>query len=326
MHHLCGPRRGGAGVQDLRGRRQVTRSRLPLRPLRTSASRAPLPPAGVTGPGQHKRKEAVPWVPPPGCLSPVPASSRAASAGFRRSSRLPAPGLNPALTRKGAASGPPRLRPGRSWEGIFRPRLEVRRGIRSRGWGADRKSRNPGGRGSDGVVSQECAWGLAGPVGPGTRRRRDPAAAPGWAAGPPPSPWNLAGRGAVRRATRWSSIPGPASLQGGGERLRRLEPPRQHESGRRRSTLAAARRAAAAALPALAMRARWGRWLRRGGLGLSGTHLAAKGSLLSTTLPSTCVLKQLPPLPWGPQPAAAGERAAVVGALQGPTQIPAGRP
>lgn len=28
-------------MQDLRGRRQVTRSRLPLRPLRTSASRAP---------------------------------------------------------------------------------------------------------------------------------------------------------------------------------------------------------------------------------------------------------------------------------------------
>lgn len=133
---------------------------------------------------------------------------------------------------------------------------------------------------------------------------RDPAA-PGWAVGSAPLALEprREGSGGEESGTRWSSDPGTAlsRSRAGSERLRRLEPPRQHESGRRRSTLAAARRAAAAALPALAMRARWGRrGSRRGGLGLSGTHLALlAASLLSTTLAIYVCWKQLPPLPWG---------------------------
>lgn len=51
-------------------------------------------------------------VPPPGCLSPVPASSRAASAASGGSSRLPAPGAEPGSHPGRQASGPPRLRAG----------------------------------------------------------------------------------------------------------------------------------------------------------------------------------------------------------------------
>lgn len=92
----------------------------------------------------------------------------------------------------------------------------------------------------------------------------------------------------------WDSGTALSRSRAGGERQRRLEPRRQHESGRRCSTPADA--------PARAMGAPWGRaagrrFGRRRGRLPRASALAAAG-LLCTALAAFSCWRQLPPLPW----------------------------
>ncbi|XP_027975397.1 alpha-(1,3)-fucosyltransferase 4 [Eumetopias jubatus] len=131
-------------------------------------------------------------------------------------------------------------------------------------------------------------------------------AAPGWAARP--AHLALVARSAGTRGeeshTRELRDSGTALSRSrvSGERQRRAEPQRHHESELCCSTPADARREAAA-VPARAMGAPWGPaggWLfaRRGGLGLprSAPALVAVG-LLCTALAAYYCWRQLPPLP-----------------------------
>ena len=85
-------------MQGLRGGRQVTRSRLRLRPLRTSASRAPSLPQASTAPDGKRGRKRFPG-PTPG-----PPFSRARLLSRRRRgfggshATCPRQGVNPALT------------------------------------------------------------------------------------------------------------------------------------------------------------------------------------------------------------------------------------
>ncbi|XP_014690834.3 LOW QUALITY PROTEIN: alpha-(1,3)-fucosyltransferase 4 [Equus asinus] len=168
----------------------------------------------------------------------------------------------------------------------------------------------PGGRAGGGgewaEAQQETSWAWPGRSGRGRSLGSD-GAAPGWAA--QPAHLTLAARPAGTRG-EGSQTRGPldsgsalSRSRASGERQRRPEPQRQHESGRRCSTPADTQRAAGA-LPAHAMGAQWGRraarprGLRRGG-GLPRTvsALAAAG-LLCTALVAYASLGLPPPLSW----------------------------
>ncbi|XP_040486570.1 LOW QUALITY PROTEIN: alpha-(1,3)-fucosyltransferase 4 [Ursus maritimus] len=155
------------------------------------------------------------------------------------------------------------------------------------------------------AARQETPGARAGRAG-GTVEGRD-GAAPGRAARP--AHLALAARPAGTRGeeslTRepWDSGTALSRSRAGGERQRRQEPQRQHESGLRGSTPVDARREAAA-VPARAMGAPWGRAggrrfgrRRSGGLPRSASALAAAG-LLCTALAAYFCWRQLPPLPW----------------------------
>ncbi|XP_062950911.1 alpha-(1,3)-fucosyltransferase 4 [Cynocephalus volans] len=140
-------------------------------------------------------------------------------------------------------------------------------------------------------------------------------AAPGWAARQAPLPVaarpardSREGESGPRAFGFWDR---PSRFGAGGERQRRLQLQRQHESRCRSSTPADARRAAAA-LPARTMGAPRGRAAgrrrgRRRGPGMPGTGLAlAAAGLMCTALAAYAFWGQLPPLPWAsaapPQP------------------------
>ncbi|KAF3823780.1 hypothetical protein GH733_007248 [Mirounga leonina] len=159
--------------------------------------------------------------------------------------------------------------------------------------------------GAGGGAGGNARGGRAGRAG-GTVEGRD-GPAPGWAARPAhlARAARPAGTRGEERQTREPRDSGTALSRprASGERQRRLEPQRQHESGLRGSTPADARREAAA-VPARAMGALWGpaggrRFGRRGcrGLPWSAPALAAAG-LLCTALAAYSCWRQLPPLPW----------------------------
>ncbi|XP_034865346.1 alpha-(1,3)-fucosyltransferase 4 [Mirounga leonina] len=227
------------------------------------------------------------------------------------------------LPGPGAGAGHRDGTPGRSWEGAAgRPgpkarALSARRKARdppaagSRGAGAGARAARPpspgalGRVGAGGGAGGNARGGRAGRAG-GTVEGRD-GPAPGWAARPAhlARAARPAGTRGEERQTREPRDSGTALSRprASGERQRRLEPQRQHESGLRGSTPADARREAAA-VPARAMGALWGpaggrRFGRRGcrGLPWSAPALAAAG-LLCTALAAYSCWRQLPPLPW----------------------------
>ena len=198
-------------MQGLRGGRQVTRSRLRLRPLCTSASRAgSLPPAGVTGPRRQDRKEAVPRSHPRAAFLRCPPPPAPPPRLRRVSRRLPAPGGEPGPHPGRQASGPPRLRAG-AWLGGNIPGRGLGCGERhpERGRGIQKPWR---GAGVDGGAAGG-ARGPAGPVVPGARWRGGTQRRQVGPSGPPLSPGNLARRGAAgrRAGPAGPQIPGPPS-------------------------------------------------------------------------------------------------------------------
>lgn len=159
--------------------------------------------------------------------------------------------------------------------------------------------------GAGGGAAGNARGGRAGRAG-GTVEGRD-GAAPGRAArpahlAPAARPVGTRGEESLTREP-WDSGTALSRSRAGGERQRRQEPQRQHESGLRGSTPVDARREAAA-VPARAMGAPWGRAggrrfgrRRSGGLPRSASALAAAG-LLCTALAAYFCWRQLPPLPW----------------------------
>ncbi|XP_043438160.1 alpha-(1,3)-fucosyltransferase 4 [Prionailurus bengalensis] len=233
-----------------------------------------LPPAGVAGHRRAARKEADSIFRPDarGLGTPGPPSPR-----VRSSALCTRPATNRVLPLEGEGARAARPKVWESWTGRGR---------------AEARQETPGA-------------GSAGRAG-GAVEGRD-GAAPGGAARAAHSALAARPAGTVREECQarepWDSGTALSRSRAGGERQRRPEPQRQHESGRRGPTPADARRAAAA-VPARAMGAPWGReagrrFGRRRGRGLlpSASAVAAAG-LLCTALAAFCCWRQLPPLPW----------------------------
>uniref|UniRef100_M3Z6K5 Fucosyltransferase n=2 Tax=Mustela putorius furo TaxID=9669 RepID=M3Z6K5_MUSPF len=162
-----------------------------------------------------------------------------------------------------------------------------------RGWASGSPGRGGGGR----LWAGRARGGRAGRAG-GTVEGRD-GAAPSWAARPAhlaqaARPAGTRGEESQTREPRDSGT-ALSRPRGSGERQRRLEPQRQHESWLRRSP--------PADVPARAMGAPWGRAAGRGfgrrrGRGLPRGALALAAGLLCTALAAYSCWTRLPPLPW----------------------------
>ncbi|XP_013006591.2 alpha-(1,3)-fucosyltransferase 4 [Cavia porcellus] len=204
------------------------------------------------------------------------------------------PGARPGRWARGNDQDPPRqdpeLRMRRPWGAVGEPR--------STGWGGEWAAAQQETLGAR-PAGQEAPWRG------GSGRR--PVGLPG----PLTSPWQRAPpavrEGGSRAGRPVDSGTAPSCTQASCDRLRRPEPPQQHENRCGPSPPADARRAAAAAVPMRSMEAQWrlvagGR--RRGrGLPRNASTLAAAG-LMCTALAAYACWGQLPSLPWSsPTPA-----------------------
>ncbi|XP_043741505.1 translation initiation factor IF-2-like [Cervus elaphus] len=180
-----------------------------------------LPPAGVTGPGRHERKEAVPRSHPRAAFLRCPHPLAPPPRLWRVSRRLPAQGGEPGPHPGRQASGPPRLRAGAYLGGNITGRglgcAEI--GIRRCGWGAAGESRNPGGAREWTEAQQEAPGARPGRSGRGRGGGEGPSGARLGRRVRPPRPGTSPGgerRGGERDPRVLRSRDRPLALQGGG--------------------------------------------------------------------------------------------------------------